>query len=171
MKKYISANDYLHDSWRLAESIYRSGWRPDLLVSLWRGGAPVGMAVHEYLRIRGWDIKHIVASPPPTISSNYSLQLFPPTQHILFLDDVFDTGKTWETILNHLSPTPTIPSNSYRLATVYWKKPCNLTNLKPDWTVREVGEEWLVFPHELDGLSPEELAVKDSMLHEIMNML
>jgi len=44
-KKFITANDLLLDSFRLAEKIYRAGLRPDFLVGLWRGGSAVGIAV------------------------------------------------------------------------------------------------------------------------------
>ena len=38
-KRYLSANDYLHDTWKLAASVRASGWKPDILIALWRGGA------------------------------------------------------------------------------------------------------------------------------------
>ena len=43
-KHYLSADDYLRDSWRLAAAVKASGWQPDILIALWRGGAPVGIA-------------------------------------------------------------------------------------------------------------------------------
>ena len=48
-KVYISANDLLLDSFRLAEKIVASGFRPDFIIGVWRGGAPVGIAIQEYL--------------------------------------------------------------------------------------------------------------------------
>ena len=44
-KHYLSANQYQSDMWRLASVIRKSGWKPDFLVGLWRGGAPVAIAV------------------------------------------------------------------------------------------------------------------------------
>ena len=44
-KHYLSADDYLRDQWRLAELVRGGCWRPDFLVGLWRGGAPVAIAV------------------------------------------------------------------------------------------------------------------------------
>ena len=58
-KHYLSADDYLRDQWRLAELVRGGGWRPDFLVGLWRGGAPVAIAVHEFLKCTGWDVRHI----------------------------------------------------------------------------------------------------------------
>ena len=58
-KHYINATEYLHDNWKLAAAIRKSGWRPDFLVGLWRGGAPVAVAIHEFLKATGWSIQHI----------------------------------------------------------------------------------------------------------------
>ena len=43
-----------------------------------------------------------------------------------------------------------------RIATVYYKPASNRTTLEPDFHVR-VTSEWLVFPHELKGLTREEI--------------
>ena len=40
-KHYLSADEYLRDTWRLAAAVKESGWQPDILIALWRGGAPV----------------------------------------------------------------------------------------------------------------------------------
>ena len=55
-----------------------------------------------------------------------------------------------------------------RLACVYWKPRKNVTRLRPDYFVKDVGDDWLVFPHEIDGLAPEEVAAKDPALPELM---
>ena len=48
-KIYISADELLIDSFKLAKKIYKSGFQPQFIVGVWRGGAPVGIAVQEYL--------------------------------------------------------------------------------------------------------------------------
>ena len=48
-KVFISAQELLVDSFKLAHQIYTSGFRPQFIVGVWRGGAPVGIAVQEYL--------------------------------------------------------------------------------------------------------------------------
>jgi len=42
-KTFVAANDLLLDSFQLAANIYQSGFRPDFLVGLWRGGSAVGI--------------------------------------------------------------------------------------------------------------------------------
>jgi hypothetical protein len=43
-----------------------------------------------------------------------------------------------------------------RIATVWYKPRRNVTDLKPDYYIHET-DHWLIFPHEIDGLSPEEI--------------
>jgi hypoxanthine phosphoribosyltransferase len=58
-KRYIAANDLLLDSFQLAANIIDSGFRPDFLVGLWRGGSAVGIAVQEGLDFLGCKTDHI----------------------------------------------------------------------------------------------------------------
>ena len=52
-KIYISAQGLLSDSFRLGLEIYNTGFRPDFIVGIWRGGTPVGIAVKEILDFCG----------------------------------------------------------------------------------------------------------------------
>ena len=48
-KIYVTANDLLRDSFELGLQVYESGFRPSFIVGIWRGGAPIGIAVQEVL--------------------------------------------------------------------------------------------------------------------------
>ena len=48
-KHYIGATELLEDSFKLAWEVYESGYRPNYIVGVWRGGAPIGIAVKSYL--------------------------------------------------------------------------------------------------------------------------
>ena len=176
-KHYLSANEFLHDEWRLAASVVRSGWKPDIMIALWRGGAPVGVVLHEYFKVYGWsDMQHI----PPECSSYTGIGENPggvefthgdvvfgmlrKGDKVLIVDDVFDTGKTAAAVK---ARTDAIGVDM-RMACVYWKPGKHLTTLKPDYYVRDVGLEWLVFPHEIEGLSPEEVRIKDPFLSDLL---
>lgn len=58
-KIYLSADRLLEDSFRLANLVFDSGFRPTHIVGIWRGGAPVGIAVQELLEYRGLQSDHI----------------------------------------------------------------------------------------------------------------
>ena len=46
--------------------------------------------------------------------------------------------------------------DTIRIACPWYKPTKNVTSLTPDYYVHET-EQWLVFPHELNGLTPEEI--------------
>ena len=48
-KTYITADELLLDSFRLGVQIHNSGFKPDFIVGVWRGGTPVGIAIQEIL--------------------------------------------------------------------------------------------------------------------------
>ena len=52
-KKYITADELLLDSFRLGVQIHNSGFKPDFIVGVWRGGTPVGIAIQEILGLFG----------------------------------------------------------------------------------------------------------------------
>ena len=175
-KHYLSADDYLRDQWRRAERVRGGGWRPDFLVGLWRGGAPVAIAVHEFLKCTGWDVRHI-----PLKCASYTgigqnegkvvftfgeeiFGLFRVGDKVLFIDDVFDTGKTAAAVMDRMHKV----GADAKIACVYWKPEKNKTHIKPDYIAKDIGNDWLVFPHEIEGLSPAEVRVKDPALAAIM---
>jgi len=174
-KIYLSANDYLRDSFRLARMILDSGWVPDDIIALWRGGAPVGVAVHEFLHYHGLRPRHRtlkcvsytgIQSHTHEVALEGADAVFGSVvkgSRVLIVDDVFDSGNTARAVFERLAPYGT----DARLATVYWKPGQNKTTLKPDFYVRQT-EDWLVFPHELDGLTLEEVKIKDPAVYELV---
>ena len=58
-KEFISAESLLRDSLALGMQIVRSGFRPTFLVGVWRGGAPIGIAVQEVLEFHGIECDHL----------------------------------------------------------------------------------------------------------------
>ena len=171
-KIYIDAREYLRDSWRLAKMVLEGQWRPDVLLALWRGGAPVGVAVHEYFKVCGLNVEHLpikcssytgIAQRNQAVDfENFSLALKPHTR-VLVVDDIFDTGNTAAAIHERLKAMEC----DMRMACVYWNPNHNRTEYKPDYYVRTV-ECWLVFPHEIEGLTPAEITKKDPVLAHLL---
>ena len=52
-KTFLSAQGLLEDSFILGNQIIESGFHPTHIVGIWRGGAPIGIAVQELLEYRG----------------------------------------------------------------------------------------------------------------------
>ncbi len=177
-KQFISAQQLLEDSFRLGQKIVASGFRPNFIVGIWRGGTPVGIAVQEFLDSCGIATDHIAirTSAYQDIGQrqkqirvhglNYIIRHVNAEESLLIVDDVFDTGLSIQAVLASLREqsrrnTP----HDIRIATVYFKPGNNQTTLRPDFYIHET-DKWLVFPHELKGLSAEEIRRhKPEVLH------
>ena len=68
-KLFIHSEDLLKDSFNLAWQVYESGYRPNYIIGVWRGGAPIGIAVQEFLDVLDVPSDHIAIrtnSPYPS---------------------------------------------------------------------------------------------------------
>ena len=166
----------MRDSWRLAAAVRLSGWKPDVLLALWRGGAAPGVAVHEFLLATGWSLRHL-----PLKCASYSgigassgrvaftlgdetFSLVKPGERVLVVDDVFDTGATAAAVRARLAAA----GAEARVACVYWKPDASADGGRPDWFAKDAGGGWIVFPHEIEGLTSAELREKDPVLAELV---
>ncbi len=168
-KVYLSADRLLEDSFRLADLIADSGFRPTHIVGIWRGGAPIGIAVQELLEYRGIDCDHIairtssysgIDQQEPEVrvyALGYLIDTLNPEDSLLVIDDVFDSGRSIRAFLSELRLRcrHNMP-RTVKIATVYFKPARNVTDLRPDFFVHET-DDWLVFPHEINGLTEEEI--------------
>jgi hypoxanthine phosphoribosyltransferase len=168
IKTVLSAQDLLTDSFDLGVSILESGFKPTMIIAIWRGGTPVGMAVQEIFSYCGVPSDHIAIRTSSYTGVdqrgsvavhglNYIIKKICYDDRVLIVDDVFDTGNTIKAVIEELGRrardnTP----EDIRVAVPWYKPSRNETDLVPDYFIRET-EEWLVFPHELDALTPEEL--------------
>ena len=168
-KVFVSSESLLRDSIELAMQIVRSGFRPTFLVALWRGGAPVGIAVQETLEYHDIHADHIAirtssytgidqqAKVVRVHAMNYLISRLAYEDQLLIIDDVFDSGRSLEAVMAELRRRCRRNlAGQIRIATVYYKPERNRSSLKPDYYVRST-DSWLVFPHELHGLTPEEI--------------
>lgn len=168
-KQFISAQELLEDSFRLGGMILESGFRPNFIVGIWRGGTPVGIAVQELLDYFGIKADHIAirTSAYEDIGKrkkeikvhglNYIIQNANAEEKLLIVDDVFDTGLSIKAVIGSLKArsrrnTP----HDIKVATVYYKPKNNLTRTQPDFFIHKT-DKWLVFPHEISGLGEEEI--------------
>ena len=170
-KTVLSAQDLLEDSIELGIKVLESGFKPTMIIAIWRGGTPVGMAVQEVLSYCGVAADHIAIRTSSYTGvdqrghvavhgMNYIIKKICHDDRVLIIDDVFDTGNTIKAVIEELhhrarGNTP----EDIRVAVPWFKPSRNETDLTPDYFLRET-EEWLVFPHELDALTPEELAAR-----------
>ena len=169
-KKFIAAQELLEDSFHLGIKILESEFKPHFIVGIWRGGTPVGIAVQELLDYFGVETDHIAIRTSSYTGINrrgeqimvHGLGYIVDNTHsedgLLIVDDVYDTGLSVAAVLESLRErarknTP----HDIRIATVYYKPGNNQTDRVPDYFIHET-DQWLVFPHELKGLTTAEIA-------------
>ncbi len=180
-KTFVSAEDLLKDSFELALRIHESDFQPTFILGVWRGGAPVGIAVQEVLETLDCPTNHFAirtSSYGARVKSFDGDDTLPEVevlglQHVvdvvnaedrlLIIDDIFDSGRSVDAIINEVRArcrknTP----QDIRVATLYYKPKRNLTGRTPDFYIHET-DQWTVFPHELRGCSEDELRARGTM--------
>lgn len=161
----------MESSLQLALKIFTSGFRPDFIVALWRGGTPVGITIAELYDYFGIKVDHLaiktsyytsldqVKGEVQVNGQEYLLRTMKSANSLLLVDDVFDSGSSIQAVLDMFAnEAPNNKPRDIRIATTYYKPLRNkMVGLVPDYYAHET-DEWLVFPHELAGLSRDEIA-------------
>ena len=179
-KHYIAAQDLLEDSFRLGARVIEDGFRPSMMIAIWRGGVPMGIAIQELLAWYGIDTDHIairtssyagIDGRAPGIrveGMEYLVSHCCREDSLLIVDDVFDTGLTIEAVIAHLEQHARLNTpHDIRIAVPWYKPSRNRTERIPDYYLHETAE-WLKYPHSLEGLTHDEVAAHRPELWEII---
>ena len=181
-KLFIQAEELLKDSFNLAWQVYESGYRPNYIIGVWRGGAPIGIAVQEFLDVLGVPSDHIAIrtshykgiderdNQVQVYGLNYVIKQVESEDSLLIVDDVHDTGISIQKIILDLQTACKKNTPEIKVATPYFKPKKNKTDRKPDFYIHET-EKWLVFPHELEGLSMDEIIQFKPELSELVKKI
>jgi hypoxanthine phosphoribosyltransferase len=159
-KTYLSGEQLLVDSFKLAQMIFVSGFKPTFIIALWRGGAPIGIAVQEYLSYHGIETDNIAIRTSSYAAGidqqsrvvkvhdlNYLVKNVQEHDKLLIVDDVFDTGRC--------------------IAIPFYKPSRREVDFEPDYFVHETAA-WLKYPHSLEGLNVAEIKAYRPELYEIL---
>lgn len=182
-KRYITASELLKESFSLAIQILESGFKPTFIVGVWRGGTPIGIAVQEVLDVCGVKTDHIAIRTSSYYGIGkrdrvvrvhglgYVVDNIRASDNLLIVDDVHDSGLSVAELINQIrlrcgDDAP----EEIKVATVYFKPGMSQVNSVPDYYM-ETTEEWLVFPHELEGLSIDEISNQKPEIAHIVDKL
>ncbi len=179
-KIYITAQDLLESSFKLAHEIYEDGFRPQFIVGIWRGGTPIGIAVQEYFEYKGVSTDHISVRTSSYYGINqqsknirvhglhYLIENANSGDGLLIVDDVFDSGRSVDALIKEIKKQSRLNTPSdIRVACTWYKPSMGAVDIKPDYYTHK-SDEWLVFPHELNGLTKEEIAEGKTDLKNIL---
>jgi len=179
-KIYITAQDLLESSFKLAHEIYEDGFRPQFIVGIWRGGTPIGIAVQEYFEYKGVSTDHISVRTSSYYGINqqskkirvhglhYLIENANSGDGLLIVDDVFDSGRSVDALIKDIKKQSRLNTPSdIRVACTWYKPSMGAVDIKPDYYTHK-SDDWLVFPHELNGLTKEEIAEGKTDLKNIL---
>lgn len=182
-KRFITAQELLEDSFRVAAQVYQDGFRPQFIVGIWRGGAPIGIAVQEYFDFKKIETDHIAVRTSSYYGINeqskeikvhglhYIIENANASDGLLIVDDVFDSGRSIEALIKQLKHNMrnNMPKD-VRVACPWYKPENSKVDFAPEYYVH-TSTEWLVFPHELSGLTPDEIIKGKKDLVNIQDLL
>ncbi len=179
-KLYLSAQQLLEDSFQLGARVIKDGFRPTVMIAIWRGGVPMGIAIQELLTWYGIETDHIAIrtssysgidgrSPEIRIHGmNYLIKNCTREDSLLIVDDVFDTGLTIDAVIAHLQEKARLNApHDIRVAVPYYKPQRSKSSRVPDYYLHET-ERWLKYPHSLEGLSVDEVATNRPEIYDII---
>ena len=187
-KRFIEEEELLEEGFRLAVEIFDSGFRPDFIVGIWRGGSTVGIYVQECLQYLGVKTDHIAIRTSYRGQPSYGELIDNPERirvhglqylfenldredKLLIVDDVLSSGYNIEAVVQRLERKckRNMPEE-VRVAVPYYKPGKNLSGRKPDYFLHST-EDWLVLPYELQGLTNEEVAQHKPDVASILNAI
>ncbi len=181
-KVFITAQQLLEDSFRLAHQIYQDGFHPQFIIGIWRGGTPVGIAVQEYFEFKGIDTDHISVRTSSYYGINkqakkirvhglhYLIENANADDRLLIVDDVFDSGRSVNALIKAVRKQSRLNTPAeIRVACPWYKPSKNSVGFEPDYYLHE-STGWLVFPHELSGLEVAEIEAGKKDLGNILDL-
>ncbi|MBA7669284.1 Xanthine phosphoribosyltransferase [subsurface metagenome] len=132
---------------QVANQVRCSGYKPDLLVSVSRGGWVPGRVLSDLLEnpnIATIKVEYYVdiykTHTKPKITQPLPIEV--KGKKILLIDDIADSGKSLKLVKEHLAEQGAV---DVKICTLYYKPWSILT---PDFFVR-MTDAWVCFPHEI----------------------
>jgi hypoxanthine phosphoribosyltransferase len=142
-----SWDELFTDTVKLAEIVESSGFKPDVIVAIARGGWIIGRLLSDFMDqpnvtdIRVEFYKDIyVTEPKPRITQPIGVDI--KGLKVLVADDVADTGESLTVTVEYLK---SLGAEEVKIATIYVKP---WSKIKPDYYVKET-DAWIIFPHEV----------------------
>ena len=187
-KRYIEEKTLLEDAYRLAVQVYKSGYRPDFIVGVWRGGSTAGIYVQECLQYLGVETDHIAIRTSYKGMHDYLQKLKDGAEiyahglqylfenmnaddKLLIVDDVYSTGRNVTAVIDRLKVKMRLNMpGDVRVAAPYYRRGLDQQNRQPDYFLHKY-DEWLVLPYELTGLDETEIAQNKAWIKPILDEL
>jgi hypoxanthine phosphoribosyltransferase len=144
--EYISWSRFYRLSRILATIIHDSGFKPDIIVAIGRGGYMPARIISDFLHIMNmtaFKIEHYRGTEKkPVALIRYPLSEGVSGKKVLLVDDVCDTGDTFELAEKHVEER--IQPEEIRSAVMHFKK---TSSFEPDYYAGRVFKwRWIIYP-------------------------
>lgn len=177
---HVDARELQIMSLQLAKKIYDSGFRPTKLIALWRGGTPIALYIHEYFKYKGHNIDHIAIRTSSyqgmerqkvirVHGLGYIVETANASDEVLIIDDIFDSGNTAKKVIDDMKLRMRLNTPSViKIATLFYKPTKRVVDFEPDY-FHSITTSWVVFSHELEDLSDEQiLELKGQEIYDLI---
>jgi hypoxanthine phosphoribosyltransferase len=151
MKRYITAQEFSDMGFSLGKIVFDSGFVPTFIVALWRGGAPVGMNVQEFLKWKGINADHIAIRTSSYVGEtqnkeirvhglDYLVKHANSSDRVLIVDDVFDSGNSIKAVFDKLE------RKMRNIIVYYYRKCTDIIFIIWKWKIYNIVYNWIQCP-------------------------
>ena len=151
--KFVSWNDLESYCDKIYSQMVKDDYKPDCIIGLLRGGIVPARLFSDHFNILldffALDVKLYNGINDRMEMAKIKAFDGDVKGRILLVDDIFDSGKTMEAVLDHLN------GKQVTTATIFWKE---TAKNKPDYYAEVAKEnEWIVFPFEMAEFNREKI--------------
>lgn len=130
---------------QVATKINSSGYRPDIIVGLARGGWVLARVLCDLIGIKdlvSLKVEHwgVTATPDGKAQLKYPLNVDLTGKNVLVVDDITDTGESMRVTLEYLK---SLKPSEIKTAAL---KHINTSKFLPDYFGEEISWRWVIFP-------------------------
>ena len=131
---------------KLCREIHESGFKPDIIIAIGRGGYMPARNISDFMHImnlNSFKIEHYRATRKKSRAVvRYPLGQGVAGERVLLVDDVCDTGATFDVACSHLEEH--MHPLGIRTAVLHYKK---ISSFIPDYYARRILKwRWIIYP-------------------------
>lgn len=147
--RLVTWNDIVNWTMTLADELLKSGWIPDIVVAVARGGYVPSRLLCDHLGINDLVSLQVVHWPSSAQVAEKAYIKYPVAQidlngkRVLIMDDIVDTGDSVILAKDHVKSR--WPNANVKVAALQWIS--SVAKFKPDYYAYEVKEwAWFMYP-------------------------
>ena len=130
---------------QVADKINISGYKPDIIIGLARGGWVLARVICDFVGVKdlfSLKVEHwgVTATPDGKAKLKYPLNVDLTGKKVLVVDDITDTGESMRVTIDYLN---SLKPSEVRTATL---QHITSAKFKPDYVGEEIQWRWVIFP-------------------------